>query len=33
MNVVYVNNYKTFSEMCELTLKHYYENKKDIDYT
>ena len=31
MNVVYVNNYKTFSEACELTLKHYYENKDDID--
>ena len=25
------NNYKTFSEACELTLKHYYENKDDID--
>tara|TARA_B100001996_G_C18535565_1_gene544805 strand:- start:50 stop:919 length:870 start_codon:yes stop_codon:yes gene_type:complete len=31
MNVVYVNNFKTFSEACRLTLKHYYENKDDID--
>lgn len=31
MNVVYVNNFKTFSEACELTLKHYNENKKSID--
>ena len=35
MNVVYVNNFKTFAEACELTLKHYYAytNKRTLTQT